>query len=162
MPRDPTPTWFYVLVVVRRGSQFLLIHEQKLGQLWFLPAGRVEPGETWLQAAHRETLEEAGIPVIMDGVLAIEHSPLPGRERIRVVFAARPQGDAELKSVPDQESLGAAWMTLEQAAAMPLRDPGLIDLFRYVQDGGRVYPLDIFASDLATLGNQKGQDKSVG
>ena len=55
MSRLPIPTWFFVLVVVRRGEQFLLVHERKHGQLWYLPAGRVEPGETFVEAAVRET-----------------------------------------------------------------------------------------------------------
>ena len=46
MSRTPSATWFFALVVVRRGDRFLLVHERKHGQTWYLPAGRVEPGET--------------------------------------------------------------------------------------------------------------------
>jgi len=60
VPRDPTPTWFYVLVVVRQGDRFLLVHERRFNQPWYLPAGRVEPGETLTKAAVRETPEENG------------------------------------------------------------------------------------------------------
>jgi hypothetical protein len=38
MPRDPIPTWFFVLVVVRLDNRFLLVHEATHGQLWYLPA----------------------------------------------------------------------------------------------------------------------------
>ena len=52
MPREAIPTWFFAIVVVRRGDRFLLVHERKHGQLWYLPAGRVElpanPG--WMTA----------------------------------------------------------------------------------------------------------------
>lgn len=61
MARDPIPTWYFVLVVVRLGHRFLVVHERKHGQLWYLPAGRVEAGETFIQAAQRETLEETGV-----------------------------------------------------------------------------------------------------
>src|SRR5262249_19177094 len=61
MPREPIPTWFFALVVVRKGNQFLVVHERKHGQLWYLPAGRAELGETLLEAARRETLEETGL-----------------------------------------------------------------------------------------------------
>jgi 8-oxo-dGTP pyrophosphatase MutT (NUDIX family) len=74
MPRDPIPTWYFALVVVRQGNRFLLVHERKHGQGWYLPAGRVESGETLTQAAVRETLEETGVPVVLDGVLRVEHS----------------------------------------------------------------------------------------
>ena len=34
MPRNPIPTWFFALVVVRKGERFLLVHEAKHGQGW--------------------------------------------------------------------------------------------------------------------------------
>lgn len=68
MARTAIPTWFFVLVVVRRGDRFLVVHERKHGQLWYLPAGRVEPGESFAAAAARETREEAGIPIHLEGV----------------------------------------------------------------------------------------------
>ena len=67
--RDPIPTWYFVLVVVRRGDQYLVVHESKHGQRWYVPAGRVERGETLDAAALRETLEEAGIPIALDGIV---------------------------------------------------------------------------------------------
>ena len=51
-------THCFVLVVVRRADRFLLVQERKYDQRWYLPAGRVEPNETFFQAAARETLEE--------------------------------------------------------------------------------------------------------
>ncbi len=65
MPRSPVPTWYFALVVVRLGPRFLIVQERKHGQLWYLPAGRVEPGENITDAARRETLEESGVPVVV-------------------------------------------------------------------------------------------------
>jgi phosphatase NudJ len=42
MSREPIPTWYFALVVVVSGDRFLRVHERKHGQLWYLPAGRVE------------------------------------------------------------------------------------------------------------------------
>src|SRR5438128_3883572 len=99
--RAAIPTWFFAVVVVRKGDRFLLVHERKHGQGWYLPAGRVEPGETIAAAAIRETREEAGIPIELEGVLRIEHSPQPdGGVRCRVFFVARPADDTLPKSVP--------------------------------------------------------------
>jgi phosphatase NudJ len=143
MARDPIPTHCYALTVVRRGDEFLLVHEAKHGQLWYLPAGRVEPGETFAAAAVRETLEEAGIPVRIVGVLRVEHSPGPTASRLRVVFLAEPADDTPPNSVPDDESLEAAWVSLDRLSEYPLRGTEVRELFEYVMKGGPVCPVEI-------------------
>ena len=110
MPREPIPTWCFALVVVRKGDRFLLVQESKYGQPWYLPAGRVEAGESFAVAAVRETREEAGIPVRVTGVIRVEYSPSPAGARMRVIFLAEPLDDTPPKTEPDDESLGAAWV----------------------------------------------------
>src|SRR5512135_242905 len=135
-PRTPVPTWFFAVVIVRKGDRFLLVHERKHGQLWYLPAGRVEPGESFFDAAVRETLEETGVPVRLDGLLRIEHSPSPtGSMRCRVLFTASPIDDRPPRTVPDEESLGAAWVTLADLDHYPLRGQEVRDILRYVAGG---------------------------
>jgi 8-oxo-dGTP pyrophosphatase MutT (NUDIX family) len=114
MARDPIPTYCFALVVVRLGHRFLLVHERKHGQLWYLPAGRVEPGEGFAAAAVRETLEESGVPIVIEGVLRMEHGLLlDGSARLRVFFLARPRDDTPPKSITDPLRLltteGAPW-----------------------------------------------------
>ena len=143
MSRDPIPTWYFAVVVVRRDDQFLLVQERKHGQLWYVPAGRVEPGESVASAAVRETLEEAGIEVRLTGVLRVEHTPLPGAARVRVIFLAEPAGETPPKSVPDAESLGAAWVSLDELRDYPLRGPEVEELLRYVAQSAPSYPLEL-------------------
>jgi phosphatase NudJ len=58
-------------------------------QGWWLPAGRVDPGETFAKAALRETEEEAGVKVVLKGVLRVEHSLCTNLvARMRVVYYA--------------------------------------------------------------------------
>lgn len=140
MAREPIPTWCFAVVVVRRGDQFLLVHERKHGQLWYLPAGRVERGETFVAAACRETQEEAGLPIRVTGVIRVEHSPSSVGSRLRVVFLAEPTDETPPKSHPDEESLGAAWVRLDELNAYPLRGEEVRDLFAYVANGGFVAP----------------------
>jgi phosphatase NudJ len=136
MARDPIPTWCFSLVVVRSGARFLLVHEQKHGQRWYLPAGRVEPGESFTAAAARETLEEAGIPIVLEGILRIEHTPLPGgTARLRIIFLARPADDRPPKSEADEESLEAAWFTLADLDRIPLRGEEVRELLHAVAAG---------------------------
>jgi 8-oxo-dGTP pyrophosphatase MutT (NUDIX family) len=147
MAREPIPTWYFALVVVRLGQRFLVVHERKHGQLWYLPAGRVERGETLVEAAVRETREEAGIDIVVEGILRVQHTPDAHGARVRVVFVARPTSDAPPKQEPDGESLGAAWVTLDELARLPLRGDEVRELFAYVADGGAVYPLALLGSE---------------
>lgn len=138
---QPIPTWWFVLVVVRHAGRYLLVQERKFGQSWYLPAGRVDPGEDVRAAARRETLEETGLEVELDGVLAVEH--LPSREaqpaRLRIWLTAHPlDPTAEPKQRPDAESLGARWVSLEELPRYPLRAPELRSWLQYVEAGGAV------------------------
>jgi 8-oxo-dGTP pyrophosphatase MutT (NUDIX family) len=146
--RAPIPTWYFALVVVRLGRRFLLVKEKKHGARWYLPGGRVEPGERIQEAARRETLEEAGIPIVLEGILRVEHSPLKeGTARCRVLFVARPENDAPPKSEPDNESLGAAWVTLEELERLPVRGVELRRILQDVACGAQIYPLSLLTTE---------------
>jgi 8-oxo-dGTP pyrophosphatase MutT (NUDIX family) len=143
MAREPIPTWYFAVVVVRKDDRFLLVHERKHGQLWYLPAGRAEFGETLEAAACRETLEETSVPIRLTALVRVEHSPVRTGARVRALFLAEPVDDAPPKSVPDSESLGAAWVSIADLPKYPLRGPEVEPLLRYVAEGGVVYPLGI-------------------
>lgn len=148
MARIPIPTWFFALVVVRLGRRFLLVKEAKHGETWYLPGGRVEPGERLVEAARREALEETGIPVVIEGVLRVEHTPLSeGAARCRVLFAARPENDTPPKSAPDEDSLGAAWVTLEELDRLALRGAEVKRILADVACGAQVFPLSLFGAE---------------
>lgn len=143
MARTPLPTWSFAVVLVKLGPRFLLVHERKHGQLWYLPAGRVENGETFAEAAIRETLEETGVPVELEGILRIEHTPSQLNNRFRVIFLARPAGDTPPKSAPDEHSLEARWVTLSELRKLPLRGPDVEMLCDDVLAGAQVFPLSV-------------------
>jgi 8-oxo-dGTP pyrophosphatase MutT (NUDIX family) len=146
MTRNAVPTWCFAMVVVRLGRRFLLVRERD--GTWYLPAGRVEPGETFFEAAVRETHEEAGIAVAVEGVLRVEHSPagLSGA-RMRVFVVARPCDDTAPKSVADQHSREARWVTREELDALPLRGDEVRAVLDYVSAGGAVYPLSLWSHE---------------
>lgn len=148
MSREAIPTWFFVVVVVRKDDKFLLVHERKHEQKWYLPAGRIEPREDFLMAARRETLEETGVPVRIEGILHIHHTPMfDGSARVRFIVIASPEDDTLPKSEPDEESLGAAWLTLEEMQEIPLRGNDVIKLLSSVAQGVPVYPLSLISSE---------------
>jgi 8-oxo-dGTP pyrophosphatase MutT (NUDIX family) len=148
MSRVAIPTWFFALLVVRRGGRFLVVQEAKHGQRWYLPAGRVEPRERIVDGALRETMEEAGVPIHLDGILRIEQGVYPeGDNRIRVFFLASPIDDTPPKDFSDSESLQAAWVTLAELRKLPLRGKEVIEIFEYVASGGAVYPMSLLVSE---------------
>ena len=143
MSRAPIPTWYFAMVVVRRGHRFLLTQEQKYGSTWSIPGGRVEPGESIIQAAQREVLEETGVPVRIDGILRIEHAAADNTARVRVLLVGTPIDDTAPKTTPDEESLGAAWLTIDEIRKLPLRGAELRALLESVEAGRQVFPLDL-------------------
>src|SRR5262245_32694694 len=102
MSREAIPTYFFALVVVRKDDRFLVVHEAKHGQRWYLPAGRAEPGEPLADAAIRETLEETGVPIVLEGLLKLQHTPYRDSARVRALYLARPADDTPPKSQPDE------------------------------------------------------------
>ena len=144
------PTRFYALTVVRDGSRYALVQEHDTKH-WYLPAGRVEPGETFFEAALRETKEEAGIDVELTGILRVEHTPMPdGTSRVRVFFVARPLSTA-LKTTADVHSAQARWCTPAEARLLTLRGNEVLEALRYVEENGAVHPLSLLALEGAAF-----------
>lgn len=142
-------TWCFVLVGVRSGRRLLLVREAKHGQGWWLPAGRVEAGETFEAAALRETREEAGVEVRLDGLVRVERSLVTNGARMRVVFTAVQLDDRPPKSHADEHSLEARWFTPEEIAELDLRGPEPLELARYLARGGPLFPLSLLTTEQA-------------
>ena len=74
---------------------------------WDLPAGYLDPGESFEMAARRETLEESGIEVELLGLIGVYHSP--PANAVTAVFRARALSqDAPVRL--DFESTDHAWV----------------------------------------------------
>ncbi|MGI9202417.1 MAG: NUDIX domain-containing protein [Woeseiaceae bacterium] len=66
------PTDLTVSAVVERDGKFLIVEERSSGLMVInQPGGHIETGETPEQATERETLEEAGCTIRVNGLLAI-------------------------------------------------------------------------------------------
>jgi 8-oxo-dGTP pyrophosphatase MutT (NUDIX family) len=138
------------LVVCQRPSDGRFLTVQEFGrQGYWLPGGAVDPGEDIRTAAVRETLEEAGVRVKLTGVLRVELQPLGDCARLRVVFFGIPDPEgppAIEKTLPDYESTGAAWVTVEDVLTpglLNLRGPEPAQWFPYITKNGPIYPLEV-------------------
>lgn len=148
VPRDPIPTWNFSLVVVRQGDEYLLVQEARDEQAWYLPGGRVERGESFVEAAERETLEETGVKVELTGVLRVEHTPQPdGTARCRVWFVAKPKGAPAPKPAPDERTRGARWFKLGDVSQLPLRGEEAFDALCALAAGLPVAPLSVLSHE---------------
>ena len=148
MARRAVAAYFFVLVVVEHEGRYLLVHEAKHGQTWYLPAGGVEPGETLVEAAERETLEEAGVRVRPTALLALDQGWGGSREhqytRFRYVLVAEPVGSVEPKTAADEHSLEARWVTRAEVDALELRGHEVASLIDLVASGAPRLPIDRF------------------
>ena len=156
MVREPIPTWYFALVVVRKDDRFLLVHEREGGQPWYLPAGQAKFGESLEAAACREALEETGIPIRLTGLLRLEHSPDPKGARVRALFVGEPVDDTLPKSVPDSDSLGAKWVSVADLPKYRLREADVVPLLQYVSAGGAVYPLSVLRPEGSLFSGGEG------
>jgi 8-oxo-dGTP diphosphatase len=127
-PGAPTATVVVpsVFVAARSlGGRLLLVRRCDSGT-WELPGGRVDIGESAIDAAVRETAEEAGVRVVVTGFAGLFSDPghvvrSPDgevRQQFAVLFQARalggiPRGDR-------QETSEAAWVAPVDLPALPM------------------------------------------
>ena len=136
-----------VATVIAKDDRFLLVHEHTdVGQVYNQPAGHLDPNETLVEAAVRETREETGWNVRITGLLAINLYNAPnGLTYLRTSFAAAPLGPIANAKL-DEEIIEAVWLTYDEIVRrkMQLRSPLVlsdIDRFR----AGETYPLELLA-----------------
>ena len=107
-------------------------------------------------SARREVREEAGVDVHLEGILRFEHTPRPrGGARVRVIFVARPVDDTPPKSQPDEESLEARWVTLDELVALPQRGEEVAALFHEVAGSPLIMPMSMLDVEGAPRPRQK-------
>lgn len=112
-----------VACVVERNGRFLLVEERIEGQLVLnQPAGHWEQGETLMDGARREALEETGWDVEPSALLGIYHfhpATLP-YSFLRIAFVAsavRERSGHRLDAGIER----AVWMSRDEVAACPER-----------------------------------------
>ena len=136
---------FACVVCKRDDGRFLMVQEFADAGYW-LPGGRVDGNETLRQAAVRETKEEAGIDIIVKGILTVEFTHSNGT--FNIIYYAEPKDQEQKpKSIPDFESVGACYVEYEQIKKIKLRAPEPLQWIPYLVEGGEIYPLSVFSKE---------------
>ncbi len=107
-----------VATVIEDDGKYLMVEEDIYGEkILNQPAGHLEPGETLIDAAVRETLEETGWHIEVDHLIEFSQwtSPNSKNHYLRSCFAGK-----ALSFNPDQQLdegiIQAIWMTRDEVA----------------------------------------------
>lgn len=134
-----------VATLVEKDGRFLLVEERSNGLVVFnQPAGHVEEGETLVEAALRETLEESGWQVQLSGFLGSYVLPVPERAMTYYRFCFIAEAREQVTQKLDSDIIAAHWLTHEEilARTSQLRSPLVLQCIEDYRAGKR-YPLDI-------------------
>ena len=124
-------------VVWRRSAggapEFVAVHRPRYDD-WSLPKGKLDPGETWEQAALREVEEEVGLRCALGAELPpVAYTDHKGRAKAVRYWLMTPDGDTAF--TPNEEVDEMRWVDEETAAGL-LSYPHDAELVRAA--GGRL------------------------
>jgi 8-oxo-dGDP phosphatase len=137
-------------VLFNDSGQVLLIQEAKKSCLgtWYLPAGRLEPGETIIDGAKREVKEEAGIECDLTTLLSVE---INGYRWVRFTFLGKiTGGKLKTENEKDKESLQAKFFSKEDL----LQSQTLLrhhDILKLIELGRKYIEVDPTLNSSTTL-----------
>ena len=137
-----------VATVVVRDGHLLCVEERANGRLVLnQPAGHLEPDESLLQAAVRETREETGWNVRISHLVGAYQwkAAETGRHYLRFAFAAEPLDEIPGATL-DEGIVRALWLTPQELQAEQARHRSPL-VWRTVADylGGNRHPLSLVA-----------------
>ena len=137
-----------VATVVVREGRLLMVEEHAHGKLVLnQPAGHLDPGESLLEAAVRETREETGWNVRITHVVGAYQwkATETGRHYLRFAFAAEPLDEIPGTTL-DEGIVRTLWLTPQELQAEQARHRSPL-VWRTVADylGGNRHPLSLVA-----------------
>ena len=144
----PWPPHVTVATVVEDNGRFLLVEERADGNntlVFNQPAGHLEPNESLVEAAIRETFEETGWHVTIEGVVGVGLYLAPSNQTTyyrTTFFASAIEHDPTAQL--DDGIQRAVWLTLNEmrAATERMRSPMVVRSVEQYVDGHR-YPLSL-------------------
>ncbi len=131
------------VVVVNGAGEVLLIRRSDNGN-WAVPGGAIDLGESMVQAAVRETREEAGIECEVTGLVGIYTDPRhvivytgngEVRQEFSIVLTAAATGG---RPAPSSESSEVRWVAREDLGGYPMDRSMRLRIGHYLE--GRAAP----------------------
>jgi 8-oxo-dGTP diphosphatase len=112
---------------------------------WECPTGRVDQGESFSDAVHREVREEVGAEVQIEFIIGTTHfyrgPQAPENELLGVIFGCSLTSDGEINFGEEHSEMH--WLTAEQAYALLPENHWLQDVIRRAENLRRLLPREL-------------------
>jgi len=137
--RDPSSGKYLVL---RRSA------EKDVGAgAWECVTGRVDQGEGFLEALHREVKEELGVEIQIDFFLRTDHfyrgDPVPENEMVGVLYCCSIENPAAIQT--SWEHSEVRWVTLDEATNLLPNGHWLVKLIQRAETLRTLIPTELLA-----------------
>jgi ADP-ribose pyrophosphatase YjhB (NUDIX family) len=120
------------------AGKVLLVRTRKWSNLWGIPGGKVEYGESLETAFLREIREETGLDAVNPRLVliqeAIEHPEFHEKKHFVLINYVADVAGVEPEVTLNDEAQEWSWMTLADAAEMPLNGPTRVLVERIAAD----------------------------
>jgi 8-oxo-dGTP diphosphatase len=114
------------------GVELVVVHRPRYDD-WSLPKGKLDPGESWEDAALREVDEEVGLHCRLGAELPpVAYTDQKGRAKVVRYWLMEPEDDAA-RFTPNDEVDEMRWVDVEAAAGL-LSYPHDVALVRAAQE----------------------------
>ena len=127
-------------VLICRDAEVLLVRHEKAGRsYWLVPGGGVDAGETMVEAATRELLEETGYNVKVGRLLLVCEAidPRPGgRHIVNAVYAGTVRGGTLAVGLGDKALRDARWHPRDALTELEMYPPIGAELLACCQEDG--------------------------
>ena len=139
----PVPTLGVSGIVFNNQKQILLIQRNQPPAMgfWSIPGGKLEAGESLVEACRREVKEETGLDTEVKNIVAVIERRVEGFHYVIIDYLALLVDGENTQPIPQSDVSEAKWVSLEH-----LNDYALVEgLAEIILRTYRVYTIDCIA-----------------